>query len=129
MAWWKSGHREVAVVRSVGVRPERKEQCGVSSEHPHTCFLSLQENAPTAKLPHNSGRTITDPCTTIPACQISDWFIGSAVCRGFISMAKIDILQDLAPGLEQTNAAQRLVDTETPRKNAGHSHVYGSKFT
>ena len=40
-------------------------------------------------------------------------------------MAKIGILQDLAAGPEQTNAAQLLVDTETPRENAGGSHVYG----
>ena len=46
-----------------------------------------------------------------------------------MSMAKIDIVQDLAAGPEQTNAAQLLVDTETPRKNAAHSHVYGSEFT
>jgi len=43
-------------------------------------------------------------------------------------MAKIGILQDLAAGPEQTNAAQLLVDTETPRENAGGSHVYGSEF-
>lgn len=102
---------------------------GFPRKHPHTCFLSLQENAPTAKLPHTFGRTIADPCTTIPACQINDWFIGSASCRGFMSMAKIDIVQDLAAGPEQTNAAQLLVHTETPRKNAVHSHVYGSEFT
>jgi hypothetical protein len=46
-----------------------------------------------------------------------------------MSMAKIDIVQDLAAGPEQTNAAQLLVHTETPRKNAAHSHVYGSEFT
>lgn len=44
-------------------------------------------------------------------------------------MGKIDVLQDLAAGPEQTNAAQLLVDTETPRNNAALSYVYGSRFT
>jgi hypothetical protein len=57
------------------------------------------------------------------ACQVIDWTIGSAFCRGLASVVKIGILQDLAAGPEQTNAAQLLVDTETPRKNASHSHV------
>ena len=104
IAWWMSGHHEMAVVRSAGVRPERKEQCGVSSEHPHTCFLSLQENAPTRQLPHNSGCAIADPCTTITSVsgyRLAHWF--SSLPR-LQSMAKIDIMQDLAAGPEQTNA-------------------------
>jgi hypothetical protein len=57
------------------------------------------------------------------ACQVIDWIVGPTACRGLASMVKIGIPQDLAAGPEQTNAASWLVKTETPRKNASHSHV------
>lgn len=73
--------------RSERRSPTRKERANVGylRSPPHTCCLSLHEIARTARLPHASVCTIADPCTTIPACQITKRAIGAAPCRGILS--------------------------------------------
>ena len=120
MAWWKSGHRRIAVIRSAGAQTKKERAMwGILGASTHVLLIIAGECS------NRETSAYLWPILVLlySACQVIDQVIGSDVCRGFASMVKIGILQDLAAGPEQTNAAQLLVDTETPRKNDSHSHV------